>query len=235
MIPFALQYILVFIATFFIAVTLTPLVRFLSFKIGAVDKPNARRINTVTMPSAGGLAIIAAFTISCLCLLPWIIQVTDIHGRNYVEYALPVVLGGLIVGLTGLIDDIKELSAKWKLIGQLLAACLVYVSTDFHFDKFKIPFGGPFIEFDPIVTFFLTVIWIVGIMNAVNLMDGLDGLVAGVSMISLTTMGIVSYFFLFDSNLFLTLMIFILVAAILGFLPYNYHPAIIYILSLIHI
>lgn len=67
------------------------------------------------------------------------------------------------------------------------------------------------------------------ITNAVNLIDGLDGLVSGVSIISLTTMGIVSYFFLHDSNIFLPLTIFILVVSIAGFLPYNYHPAIIYL------
>ncbi|MFX3854117.1 undecaprenyl/decaprenyl-phosphate alpha-N-acetylglucosaminyl 1-phosphate transferase, partial [Streptococcus suis] len=62
-----------------------------------------------------------------------------------------------------------------------------------------------------------------------NLIDGLDGLVSGVSIISLTTMGLVSYFFLHDSNIFLTLTIFVLVAASVGFLPYNYNPAIIYL------
>ncbi|MDQ0223350.1 glycosyltransferase family 4 protein [Streptococcus moroccensis] len=229
MIPFALQYVLVFIATFLITVILTPMVKLLAVKIGAVDHPNARRINKVPMPSAGGLAIIIAFSIAVLVLLPMIVKVRDIRGHDFLSYAWPVVLSGWIVGLTGLIDDIVELSAKWKLLGQAIAAFIVYAFTDFHFDKFKIPFGGPFIEFSPIVTFVVTVIWIVGIMNAVNLMDGLDGLVSGVSIISLITMGIVSYFFLFDSNLFLTLMIFILVAAILGFLPYNYNPAIIYL------
>lgn len=228
MIPLELQFILVFIATFLISVLLTPLVRFLAFKIGAVDYPNARRINKKPMPSAGGLAIIVAFTTACLVLLPQIIRGPDIYNRDYLTYVLPVVVSGLIIGLTGLIDDVKELSALWKLLGQLFAAGVIYFFTDFRFDEFKIPFGGPFIEFDPVLSFILTMLWIVGIMNAVNLMDGLDGLVAGVSIISLATMGIVSYFFLFQSNLFLTMMIFILVAAILGFLPYNYNPAIIY-------
>lgn len=228
MIPFALQYILICIGAFLMAVILTPLAKFLAFKIGAVDMPNARRINKKPMPSAGGMAVIVSFSVATWFLLPTIIQTKDSQGRSFIDYAWPVLSGGLIVGLTGLVDDIKELSAKWKLTGQLLAALLVYTYTDFHFDQFKIPFGGPFIEFDPVLSFFLTIIWIVGIMNAVNLMDGLDGLVAGVSIISLTTMGIVSYFFLFDTNLFLTMMIFILVSAILGFLPYNYHPAMIY-------
>ena len=77
--------------------------------------------------------------------------------------------------------------------------------------------------------FCLTVLWIVSIKNEINLIDGLDGLVAGLSIISLLKMGIVYYFFLYDSNIFLSLTIFVLVAAIAGFLPYNYHPAIIYL------
>ena len=72
-------------------------------------------------------------------------------------------------------------------------------------------------------------IWIVAITNAVNLIDGLDGLVSGVSIISLVTMGIVSYFFLPVPNLFLTMTIFVLVASIAGFFPFNYHPAILYL------
>ena len=101
--------------------------------------------------------------------------------------------------------------------------------TDFRFDSFKIPFGGPMIHFGPVLTLILTVLWIVAITNAINLIDGLDGLVGGVSIISLMTMGVISYFFLYDTDIFLTMTIFVLVAAIVGFFPYNYHPAIIYL------
>ena len=72
-------------------------------------------------------------------------------------------------------------------------------------------------------------LWIAAITNAINLIDGLDGLVGGVSIISLMTMGVISYFFLYDTDIFLNLTIFVLVAAIIGFFPYNYHPAIIYL------
>ncbi|HGW6357539.1 TPA: hypothetical protein ACNHRS_005729, partial [Escherichia coli] len=91
------------------------------------------------------------------------------------------------------------------------------------------PFGGPLLHFGPIVTFFLTILWIVSITNAINLIDGLDGLVSGVSIISLVTMAIVSYFFLPQTDFFLTVTILILIASIAGFFPYNYHPAIIYL------
>ena len=228
MIPFALQYIIVLISTLVLSAVATPLVRFLSFKIGAVDNPNARRINKVPMPTAGGLAVFIAFAVSVLGFLPGIIKHLNVDGV-YIHYVFPLVVAGGIIIVTGLIDDVKELKPLPKLSGILIAATIIWLWTDFRFDDFKIPFGGPLIHFPSWVSFFLTVLWIVAITNAVNLIDGLDGLVSGVSIISLTTMGIVSYFFLHDSNIFLSLTIFILVVSIAGFLPYNYHPAIIYL------
>ncbi|HFU3946823.1 TPA: glycosyltransferase family 4 protein [Streptococcus suis] len=228
MIPFALKYIMVIITTMVISAIATPLVRFLSFKVGAVDNPNARRINKVPMPSAGGLAIFIAFTLAALWFLPGIVTHVNFHG-TYFDYILPLVVASTIIVVTGFIDDVKELTPAPKMLGIVIAASIIWFFTEFHFDSFKIPFGGPFIIFPTWLSFFLTVLWIVAITNAVNLIDGLDGLVSGVSIISLTTMGIVSYFFLHDSNIFLTLTIFVLVAAIIGFLPYNYHPAIIYL------
>ena len=228
MIPFALQYIIVLISTLVLSAIATPLVRFLAFKIGAVDNPNARRINKVPMPTAGGLAVFIAFAVSVLFFLPGIIKHLNVNGV-YIHYVLPLVLAGGIIIVTGLIDDVKELKPLPKMTGILIAATIIWLWTDFRFDDFKIPFGGPLIHFPSWVSFFLTVLWIVAITNAVNLIDGLDGLVSGVSIISLTTMGIVSYFFLHDSNIFLPLTIFVLVVSIAGFLPYNYHPAIIYL------
>ncbi|CRH92108.1 phospho-N-acetylmuramoyl-pentapeptide-transferase [Chlamydia trachomatis] len=228
MIPFALQYIIVLIATLVIALIATPLVRFLSIRIGAVDNPNARRINKVPMPSAGGLAVFIAFFIGSIVILPNIV----LHvwqEQTYFDYILPVVVAGGIIVATGLIDDIKELRPLPKMAGMLVAASIIWIFTEFRFDDFKIPFGGPMIHFPVWLSFCLTVLWIVAITNAVNLIDGLDGLVCGVSIISLTTMGLVSYFFLYDSNVFLTLTVFVLVAAIAGFLPYNYNPAVIYL------
>ncbi|HEL1611997.1 TPA: undecaprenyl/decaprenyl-phosphate alpha-N-acetylglucosaminyl 1-phosphate transferase [Streptococcus suis] len=228
MIPFALKYIMVIISTMVVAAVATPFVRFLSFRVGAVDNPNARRINKVPMPSAGGLAIFIAFTLATLVFLPGIVTHVHYHG-TYLHYVLPLILSSLIIVITGYIDDVKELGPAPKMFGIVLAATLIWFFTEFHFDSFKIPFGGPLLIFPTWLSFFLTVLWIVAITNAVNLIDGLDGLVSGVSIISLTTMGIVSYFFLHDSNIFLTLTIFVLVAAIIGFLPYNYNPAIIYL------
>lgn len=228
MFPIKIEYILVLIATFIFSFILTPLVRFISFRVGAVDKPNARRINKVPMPSAGGLAIFLAFIVATLFLMPLVVKNSHFN-LHYFDYIFPVVLASFIIVIVGYLDDIYELKPKPKMIGIILAAVVIWGFTNFHFDSFKIPFGGPLLQFDPITTFIFTILWIVSITNAINLIDGLDGLVGGVSIISLLTMAIVSYFFLPVADFYLTLTILILVAAIAGFFPYNYNPAIIYL------
>ena len=222
---------LVLLGTCLLSAILTPLVRRFSLKVGAVDHPNARRINKVDMPSGGGLAIFLTFVIATLVILPLISKdYTYPWWREpYHVYILPVVIGALVIVVTGYLDDIFELKPLPKLLGIVIAATIVWAFTNFRFDSFKFPFGGPLIHFNPLVTCFLTILWIVAITNAINLIDGLDGLVSGVSIISLVTMAIVSYFFLPKADLFLTLTILVMVAAIAGFFPYNYHPASIYL------
>lgn len=222
---------LVLLGTCLLSAILTTLVRRFSLKVGAVDHPNARRINKVDMPSGGGLAIFLTFVIATLVILPLISKdYTYPWWREpYQVYILPVVIGALVIVVTGYLDDIFELKPLPKLLGIVIAATIVWAFTDFRFDSFKFPFGGPLIHFNPLVTCFLTILWIVAITNAINLIDGLDGLVSGVSIISLVTMAIVSYFFLPKADLFLTLTILVMVAAIAGFFPYNYHPASIYL------
>lgn len=228
MIPFTIEYIFVLIGAFLLSIILTPIIRVISLKVGAVDKPNARRINKVPMPSSGGLAIFLSFVVTTLFFMP---MVTSRHfiEVSYFHYILPVIIGGLVVTTTGFIDDIFELRPRYKMLGIIIAAIIIWKFTHFRFDSFKIPIGGPLLEFGPILTFFLTVLWIISITNAINLIDGLDGLVSGVSIISLATMAVVSYFFLPKIDFFLTLTIVILIASIVGFFPYNYHPAIIYL------
>ncbi|HFV2125261.1 TPA: glycosyltransferase family 4 protein [Streptococcus agalactiae] len=228
MIPFTIEYIFVLIGAFLLSIILTPIIRVISLKVGAVDKPNARRINKVPMPSSGGLAIFLSFVVTTLFFMPMAVSRHFIE-VSYFHYILPVIIGGLVVTTTGFIDDIFELRPRYKMLGIIIAAIIIWKFTHFRFDSFKIPIGGPLLEFGPILTFFLTVLWIISITNAINLIDGLDGLVSGVSIISLATMAVVSYFFLPKIDFFLTLTIVILIASIVGFFPYNYHPAIIYL------
>ena len=228
MIPFTIEYIFVLIGAFLLSIILTPIIRVISLKVGAVDKPNARRINKVPMPSSGGLAIFLSFVVAALFFMPMAASRHFIE-VSYFHYILPVIIGGLVVTTTGFIDDIFELRPRYKMLGIIIAAIIIWKFTHFRFDSFKIPIGGPLLEFGPILTFFLTVLWIISITNAINLIDGLDGLVSGVSIISLATMAAASYFFLPKIDFFLTLTIVILIASIVGFFPYNYHPAIIYL------
>ncbi len=122
--------------------------------------------------------------------------------------------------IVGIIDDMKDIPAKVKLCGQILAACIVvafgvrvdFMTNIFHGDIFSLSiFSIP-----------VTIIWIVAIINAVNLIDGLDGLAAGISIIAAATMAISGYA---SGQLLMASMAMILIGATLGFLRYNFHPA----------
>ena len=211
---FIYEVMLRLLLTFMISLILTPLVKLLAFRIGAYDAPGERRINKKIMPTAGGLAIYVSFCVSCLLLFQSVIP------RNYI---LPILLAGGIVIVTGLIDDIWELSPSMKTLGVFIAALVIYFVAKIRIDFVTLPF---FNQLDlRWLSLPLTVLWIVGITNAVNLIDGLDGLASGVSIISLTTIGLVGYFFLHADSVYVPIVIFILVASIAGFFPYNFFPA----------
>jgi len=199
------------VATMMISAILTPFVRKLAFKIGAVDKPNVRRVNKIPMPTMGGLAIFIAYTIGTTMLY----LMHQFPTRLF--YAL---LGGeLIILATGIIDDIYELKPRQKMLGITLAALEVYFIGGIRMTTFTFPFIG-LVHFHWL-SLPITLLWILAITNAINLIDGLDGLATGVAMIALSTMGIIGLFFL-NANTFVSLLIFTLVAAMMGFLPYNF-------------
>lgn len=217
---FILSLILRLLITFTLAYILTPLIKKLAFFIGAVDKPNKRRMNTTTMPSAGGLAIYIAFSISYLFFFP------DIFHFNY---SLRLVLGGGIIILTGLLDDIFELSPRKKMIGMLLAAIYAYFALGVQINYINL---FSIVSFDlDWLSLPLTIIWILAFTNAINLIDGLDGLASGVSLIALTTIGLVGYIASASGAVIIQvpITIFILVASIGGFFPFNFFPAKIYL------
>ena len=136
------------------------------------------------------------------------------------KYALPILIGSIIIIITGVLDDMIELSAKIKLGGQLVATLIVVVYGGVQIDFINLPFGGK-LEFG-MLSIPITVLWIVGITNAINLIDGLDGLAAGVSSIVLIT---ISGMAIMMGNVFVTSMGFIVLGSTLGFLFYNFHPA----------
>ncbi|WP_155286218.1 glycosyltransferase family 4 protein [Lacticaseibacillus zhaodongensis] len=201
------------VVTMFISAVITPFVRRLAFVLGAVDKPNARRVNTKPMPTMGGLAIFLAFTFATFVLLR----------PQFNTHMLFSLFGAeAVVIITGMIDDIKELTPKQKMLGLIIAALVVYFLAGVRMTEVNLGF----IHFElGWLSLPITLLWIVGITNAVNLIDGLDGLATGVSIISLSTMGIIGFFFLTTAEVGTPIMIFTLVAALIGFLPHNFHPA----------
>ncbi|UII55632.1 undecaprenyl/decaprenyl-phosphate alpha-N-acetylglucosaminyl 1-phosphate transferase [Cytobacillus spongiae] len=192
---------------FIASIIMTPLVKKLAIKIGAVDKPNNRKVHQRIMPRLGGLAIYISFLVGVLFLRP--------EG----ELVIPILIGSLIIIVTGVLDDMMELSAKFKLLGQLAAAATVVIG-GVSVEYINVPFVGQ-IEFG-IFSIPLTILWIVGITNAINLIDGLDGLAAGVSSIALIT---ISGMAILKGDLFVVSFGIILLGSTLGFLVYNFHPA----------
>lgn len=193
---------------FIASVLITPFVKKFAIAIGATDKPNARKVHQKIMPRLGGLAIYISFLIGYLILRP-----TD-------ESAIPIIIGSFIIIITGVLDDRFELSAKVKLIGQLLAAGVVVLG-GIQLEVINVPFVEKQLDFG-VFSIPLTILWIVGITNAINLIDGLDGLAAGVSSIALIT---ISGMAILMGDVFVTSMGLILLGSTLGFLVYNFHPA----------
>ena len=155
------MYILAFIIALLASWVLTPYVKKLAFRIGALDKPDGRKVHHGIMPRLGGLAIYLAFVIAVLATMH---MTRDIFA---------LLLGGTVIVIVGILDDKYQLPAKVKLLGQI-AAAFVLVLFDIKIEWLNNPWGGYFyLEYFSVP---LTVFWIVSFTNVVNLMDGLDGL-----------------------------------------------------------
>ncbi|WP_057735841.1 glycosyltransferase family 4 protein [Liquorilactobacillus uvarum] len=205
-------------ATALLSLILTPLIRRLAFKVGAVDNPNTRRVNKVPMPTMGGLAIFIAFSAANFFLL------RKQYPTNQVWILF---IAECVIITTGIIDDIYELKPKQKIMGITLAALIVYFFAHVRMTTLTVPFFGTLNL--GWLSLPITVLWILAITNAINLIDGLDGLATGVSIIALFTSGLTGFFFLNVTSTFVSIMMFTLVAALIGFLPFNFHPAKIYL------
>jgi UDP-GlcNAc:undecaprenyl-phosphate GlcNAc-1-phosphate transferase len=190
------------------ALILTPLVIKLAPRVGAIDRPNHRKVHTQTMPRMGGLAIYLAFIIT-------ILFTQTLDGR-----LVGLLAGGTLIMIVGLADDIWDLAPRWKLLGQIMAALvLVLFGTQVQF--VTNPLTGGVITLG-IFALPLTILWVVGVTNAVNLIDGLDGLAAGVSTVAAITLALVGWR---AGQMDVAVWALILAFSTLGFLRYNFHPA----------
>lgn len=210
---FALFILLSVLVAAVISFAATPLVKKLAISVGAIDVPkDDRRMHKKPIPRLGGLAIFIAFVVSVLLF-------TDI-GREM----RGILLGALIIVALGVLDDIHTLRALPKFLVQILAAVVVVL----HGCRIEfisnpvVTSSATYLRLGGVVSVAVTIIWIVAITNAVNFIDGLDGLAVGVSGISAATMLIVAIL-VAEQNV--ALIMAALFGACLGFIPYNFNPA----------
>ncbi len=195
-------------AALLVALAMTPPAIWLARKLNIVDMPNARKVHTTPTPRIGGIAIYLGFVAGALLL------------GEYTRQVAAVLIAGSVVFLTGLIDDYKDISPKFKLIGQV-AAALLLVAAGFSVRFISNPFTGSTVSLG-FLSVPITVVWLVGVSNAVNLIDGMDGLAVGVSTIAAAATAIVC---VSQGELVAAALAGVLAASALGFLPWNFNPA----------
>jgi UDP-GlcNAc:undecaprenyl-phosphate GlcNAc-1-phosphate transferase len=203
-----------------LSLVLTPMVRNLAWKLGIVDQPDQqRKIHISPIPRLGGVAILA--TVICAYALLLIVRFSS---GNIVWENMPLVLRLLpalaVVFGIGLIDDIISVRPWMKLSAETIAAVLAWIGgVQVHVvNGFTVP--------GAVVSFVVTVLWIVTCTNAINLIDGVDGLAAGVGLFAAVTMLIAA---LIEQNFAMALAMAPLAGALLGFLRFNFPPASIFL------
>ena len=203
------RWLYLLLVSYLVATAMTPLIRRLAVRVGAVDHPSSRKIHESTTPLLGGVAVYLAFLIAILANTAGLAAPLVLN-----EGMLGVLAGGTLLLLVGVRDDIRHVPATAKLVVQLLAATIVI-------------WAGKLLTFFPhglwgdTLNVLLTVLWIVGITNAFNFFDGMDGLATGLAIIAAFFLGVVA----FQTNQpTLGWVAVALVGAGLGFLPYNFRP-----------
>lgn len=201
---------------------LVPLVRRLAKRMGAVDQPGERKIHSMPVPRLGGVAIVASAVLTCLTV--WGFELISKGVIHFDPGAWkPVLLGGAIMLLVGVWDDVRPVPAWVKFLFQAVAAGIA-IWLGVRVEHVSL-FGGEGLHLGALALP-LTFLWIVGITNAFNLVDGLDGLAAGLAIIAAATSATI--FFLLG-DLQDALLLVIMLGALLGFLPYNFNPATIFL------
>lgn len=195
------QYMLILISALVVALGAIPFVRKAAMRWGFVAQPSARRVHTRPTPLLGGVAIY----LGCIAAL---IAFGD---RFYVPQVVSILVGASLVSFLGVWDDRHELRPLLKLIGQIVAAGILYMT-------------GVQVGFlrQPVLNFAATMLWVVGITNALNLLDNMDGLSGGVATVA-------CIFFLLlavmSGQYLVASLSAALLGACLGFLYFNLNPA----------
>lgn len=206
-----IEKILPLILAIIISFIMTPIVRKLAFKIGAIDIPkDNKKVHKEPMPLIGGLAIYVSVIISALIFVPLTREI------------IAILLGATVILISGIIDDKGNISPSLKVLFQIIAA-IILVAGGVRIEFITNPLASEYATLNlEILTIPATMIWIVVITNAINLIDGLDGLAAGVTAISSFCFMLVGISL---GHIHIAILAMIVAGACLGFLPYNFNPA----------
>lgn len=217
-----------FLLAALIALLVTPVVREYARRRRIVDRPEPRRVHRRTLPRGGGVAVVVAFTLVAGAAAILGKAVPGMAGPSSfgATQGLGLFVAGLVAAGIGAIDDLFDLRARWQFLGQFVVAGIV-VAFGITVPLIENPFAPGYIVFPGVVAILFTVVWVVGMINSINFIDGLDGLSSGIGLIAAVTLGLLS---LSDqlNQPFVALLCFVLAGALLGFLRWNFHPAVIF-------
>jgi UDP-GlcNAc:undecaprenyl-phosphate GlcNAc-1-phosphate transferase len=201
--------------------------RAIARKYNIADHPSERRINTKPVPRAGGLAVAGAFALIGTLLVIFSAQLGLSTGTGSAELtsdgAAALLLGTVIAGVIGLIDDRYDLRARWQIIGQFLIA-LIPIAFGLRIAFISNPFGAGDLLFPDAIALGVTIFWTLGMQNSMNFIDGLDGLSGGISLFAAVTLGVIAL----PTSPLLAALSLTLAGALAGFLRFNFYPASIY-------
>ncbi len=217
-------YLVVVVVAGVVTLGVTPVVRRMAVRVGAVVRPDERRVHERPTPTLGGIAMFAGLLAGVGTA--WGMGAFDEVFAGNTE-PLGLVVAAAIILLVGVIDDIVEVSAPAKVAGTVLAASVLVLS-GVSMLNFRIPFAG-IVVLSPDWSYLISVLWVLGMVQAVNLIDGLDGLAAGIVAIAAGTFFVYSLRLtdegLLAASTLAPLVSIVVVGMCAGFLPWNRHPA----------
>ena len=170
---------LIVLVTFVSSIIMVPIMRKVAIHVNALDRPNARRINKVAMPTLGGLAIFFSFMLGYMLYANQSLQM------------LSILMGSFLLIVFGMVDCINPVKAKYRLLVQIIAASIIVFYGNIVLTDVTL-FGKYFYFAEP-WNYIITILFIVTITNAINFTDGLDGLASGISSIYFLTIAIISF------------------------------------------
>jgi len=217
-----------FIAAALVALLATPVIRRIVGNLRILDHPDSRRVHDRPLPRAGGVAVVVAFVVVGGGLVAFGGGLPGMPGLRAIEpeNLLGLFGGGILAAVIGVIDDRYDLRARWQFLGQLALAG-VAIGAGITVAKIGNPFGESDIPFPALLGIGFTLVWIVGMINSLNFIDGLDGLSTGIALIAAITLGLLSLTQQVNQPL-VAVLCFVLAGGLLGFLRWNFHPAVIF-------